>query len=156
MYFINNINIYQFNRFHELPWSRALFLPERKKMHNDKYVQLYEANSFRVIMRKASFAKMYTNTNWHFHDYNKWCLKSNLFVAQMVTSWLFIFPIIHQKNISKCILHDILVLYLLTINCRIGYLSNILMSVYQKTIKTTEKMTSYHCTIYQLIRYISV
>ena len=72
MYFINNINIYQFNRFHELPWSRALFLPERKKMHNDKYVQLYEANSFRVIMRKASFAKMYTNTNWHFHDYNKW------------------------------------------------------------------------------------
>ena len=83
MYFINNINIYQFNRFHELPWSRALFLPERKKMHNDKYVQLYEANSFRVIMRKASFAKMYTNTNWHFHDYNKWCLKSNLFVALM-------------------------------------------------------------------------
>ena len=123
MYFINNINIYQFNRFHELPWSRALFLPERKKMHNDKYVQLYEANSFRVIMRKASFAKMYTNTNCHFHDYNK----------------LFIFPIIHQKNISKCILHDILVLYLLTINYRIGYLSNILMSVYQKQLKQQKK-----------------
>ena len=43
----------------------------KEKTHNVKYSQFYETQSFWMIMRKALFANIYSNTNWTFHDYNK-------------------------------------------------------------------------------------